>query len=880
MSEDQSPSSKHGADNASHGNSSRVADLGAASQNDGGQKKKKLFFLRWWFYVPAGLVAVAALVGLIALYLFLLPFMKKAETFDLAELDKLPSASRIYDRNGKEIGQIKIENREVISLDEMPDHLKNAVLAQEDARFFNHNGVDFQGLIRAAVRNFTAGELQQGGSTITMQLSRNTFALFDRTYERKLTEMFLAMRVEQELSKEEILSLYMNKIYLGRGFFGVQAAAIGYFGKEAQDLTLFESAALAGLIASPENREPWGNYEQFKGNAERVVRTMKDLGFIDKNQRDQALASGLTVIDPVPISAQSYVLDYVRQKVIDQVGKEGATSDGYNVYTTIDLSLQDQAKRSLNEHLTKVESRTGYTHQTMAEYTEDRNVRVKAARIRLEEEAGEPLEFFNPHKYVEPPKYLQGAVVVLDNEDGGIRALVGGREFTHSEFNRAVQAKRKPGSAFTPFVFATAFEQGIFPGTTVLDNILDLRKVMVGGEEGLLGEWSQEKTEGLSYDGDIPLRRALVESKNAATVRVGFEVGQDKVEKMARSAGIQSDLNEYSKTFLGESDITMMELALAYTNFPNGGYRSKEPYIITRIEDSEGKVVFEHKNEKVRAMKPSTAFQVHDCLVEALRDGTGKAAFTNYGLRQPANESIFAGKTGTAFDFTDTVFAGYSSDVTCVVWAGFDQPQTIFPYAFSSRTVLPVWVDVMNASLEDTEPGTIQPPDGLVQVETCFVSGELASEDACYIDKPLEGGGTRRVRSTYREWALPDQKPTEICPIHTGKGLSGPDRYKILNIPPGAIPVTHEPQRPVKIVAKTVGGLIENNDPWQSVKPLDSDLRDFIMEQGRGTTVNMAPKKVLKAQRVGPLDIEMRTNENLRRLILMEPKPLDFDTLE
>src|SRR5437763_13303498 len=294
------------------------------------------------------------------------------------------------------------------------------------------------------------------------------------------------------------------------------------------------------------------------------------------------------------------------------------------------------------------------------------------------------------------PEYLQGAVIGLDNATGDILALVGGRDFEHNQYDRALQAKRPAGTAMKPFVFAAAFENGMYPGSVVEDSPLDNRVVMIGGTTGILGEWGPESEEN-RYEGAITARQALVKSKNGATVRLGLDSGLDPMLRLCRDAGIHSALRPYPATFLGSSEVTLAELALAYTIFPNGGSRPNNLHILERIEEKDGTVWHSQRDfGKQNVIKPEIAYEVHSCLVDALDNGTGKAARTNFGLKKMGA----AGKTGTAYDFTDVLFAGYDSAITCAVWAGFDKPQRIFRGAFGRDITLPVWVDVMNASAE------------------------------------------------------------------------------------------------------------------------------------------------------------------------------------
>ena len=343
-------------------------------------------------------------------------------------------------------------------------------------------------------------------------------------------------------------------------------------------------------------------------------------------------------------------------------------------------SCRRSRKNRCKANLDKAEQTPGYHHETYETY---------AARFKISKQKGTISS--NP-----PPEYLQGAVIALDNQTGGILALVGGRDFEHNQFDRALQAKRPAGTAFKPFVYAAAFEKGLYPGTVVEDSALDNRAVMIGGTTGILGEWGPEREDN-RYEGPITARDALAKSKNGAAVRIGMMAGLDSVIQLCKAGGIKSALRPFPATFLGSSEVTLAELALAYTSFPNGGWRGGAPFILDRIEEKNGKVVWQSTKDRShhQVMKPETAYEVTSCLVDALQTGTGAEARRSLGLQHfPA-----AGKTGTAYDFTEAVFAGYDSEITCAVRAGFDKSQKIYRGAFGREIALPVWVDIMNASL-------------------------------------------------------------------------------------------------------------------------------------------------------------------------------------
>jgi penicillin-binding protein 1A len=430
--------------------------------------------------VPTSVLLVVGLVGGIWLLVEKSLWEKRAKMLKYDQLEEMESASVIYDRRGAVLGRIFIQNRDKVGIEDIARTLQLAVVAAEDNRYYTHKGVDYVGILRAMLTNYRAGKTRQGASTLTQQLARNSFPddlpSTDRTYKRKLLEIFVAREIEERFNKERILELYLNRVYFGAGLFGAEAAARAYFGKHAKELTLSEAATLAGLLKSPNNLSPWKNRQACLDRRNFVLGRMVDLGQISKQQAEMTLAEDLLVKNRARIHQESYAIDLVAQQVIAQFGRDSAISDGYRIYTTIDGELQRKAEKALRDQLDIAERHEGFEHQLYAQYDQ---VFKAHQRRQGTDEAGT----------IPPPEYLQGSVVVLDNASGGILTLVGGREFQQSEYDRALLAHRPAGTAFKPLVYAAAFEKGLFPGTVVQDTVIDNRQVMIGGTSGILGEW-------------------------------------------------------------------------------------------------------------------------------------------------------------------------------------------------------------------------------------------------------------------------------------------------------------------------------------------------------------------------------------------------------
>lgn len=841
-------------------------------KQDKRKRRGKPIYQRWWFYAPLVLLLVGAAVAWVGWVIFSAEFEQRAEEFNLAEMEHMEAASVIYDRNGVEMGKIFIQNRHPVPLSEISPLMVKAVIAAEDNKFYQHGGVDYMGVLRAAIANYRRGRISQGASTVTQQLARNSFELKERTYKRKILEMFLAQRIEKHTSKDKIMELYLNRVYFGSGFYGVEAAAKGYFGRSAKELTVAQCAMLAGLLKSPQAISPFNNKEAATQARNFVLGRMKDLGFITGRELDQELQIPLYVVKRTNPFKVSYAIDYIRQQAIAALGFDQAMNGGFRIETTMDIKMQRAAEQSMRDVLTKVETSTpGYSHPTFEQYralakNDEERLNKGDLSVKLPE-----------------PKYLQGAVLALENLTGGIVVMVGGRDFKHSEFNRAMMGKRPAGTAFAPFVFASAYEKGIFPGEVVDDACIDNRFVMVGGDSGILGEWGVERPDN-DYEGPMPTREALVKGKNAATVRLGFQTGLEQLKKVSASAGITSPIRNYANAFLGSSELTLDELTVAYTIFPNGGTHPKQPFIINRIKNIEGNTIFQSRTEQVRSISPEAAFQVNAGLQDALRRGTGSLAYTQYGLEDmPAG-----GKTGTAYNFTDTYFFGYNSSVTCGVWVGFDRPTKIFRGAFGRDLALPIWTRVMNAAATELPAVAFNRPATLKPVEVCTTSGLLATP-LCHVPTDPSNPDAPTQSLTYTEWATEAQMPTIRCDIHGGGVRHYVKEYDDSEYPRAAAAVDLALIRPVAVESPTLLGL---SDVYNSVRADAQRFHDGIpvakaiaveKEEGGEASeeVPVAPAvpvtegsepEVRRAEPVTPLESPL----DAPALQAKPPEPIDF----
>ncbi len=581
-----------------------------------------------------------------------------ASTFDLKKVEEIPQRSAVFDMDGKFYSRLRGQNRIVVPFEEVSDDFVNALLAREDSRFYGHLGVDPIGVARAIVRNITHASFKEGASTLTQQLARNSFDLGSFDLHRKVIEAFIALRMEQAFTKKEILQYYMNRIYFGSGFWGVETASQAYFGKTAKKLTLSESAMLVGLIRSPNRFSPYNNYDGSLRERDTVLGRMRSLKMITDAQVTSAKKQRPKVekrSEPYP--QENYAMDAVNRDLDVLLRDAQLDEGGLRIYTTIDPALQKSAHLAVNSHLASIEQRKGFGHPTKAQFT--------AAQKKREEDT----------------PYLQGAAIVLDNRSGSIRAFIGGRDYSESKYNRALApVKRQVGSTFKPFVYAAAFEAGLTPSTPVDDG--PIRPGEIDGAR----TWTPANSDGKNK-GRLPAAEGLIQSRNTMTVRVANDAGVRRIREVAEKCGL-GEVPANPAIFLGAFEEKLLEMTVAYSIFPNEGVR-RQPYIIERIDDRDGNVLYRAAHLEASAMPLRTALLVSSVLQDVVDRGTASAA-KRLGMSASAG-----GKTGTTNDFKDAWFIGYTSSLTCGVWAGFDQPVKIMSGGYGSTLALPIWARIM-----------------------------------------------------------------------------------------------------------------------------------------------------------------------------------------
>ncbi len=582
-------------------------------------------------------------------------------TFDLKTISDMPQRSSVYDKDGRFYSRLSGENRVVVPFDKISNHFVNALLAREDTRFYYHHGIDPVGIARAVVRNFVAGGFREGASTLTQQLARNSFPLGGKNIVRKMIEAALAYRIETELTKEEILEAYMNRIYFGSGYYGVETASQAYFGKPASLLNLPEAAMLAGLIRSPNRFSPFNDLKKAVRERNAVLARMHKLDFITEQQMAAAATSVPKIAPKRPASPQdNWAMDAILRELELVIDRDRFDNGGLKIYTTIDGELQGVAEESLRDRLTQIESLPGFPHRPMKVYS--------TADLAAQE--------FTP--------YLEGAAIAIDSHTGGIRAVAGGRDYERSKFNRALLGRRQIGSSVKPFVYAKAFEAGLQPDDVVDDN--RLRPEELPPAYGRYDPSNSDNT----YRGELPAREGLVLSRNTMSVRIGLWTGLDPIREIIARAGISQNPPRFPSLCLGAFESNLKDLTASYTVFANGGVKL-QPYLIEHIADPDGQTIYKATRGKLDILDPKATKLTASLMQEVLSRGTGSRA-RQLGLHHTA-----AGKTGTTDDYQDAWFVGFDDQLVCGVWVGFDRPKKIMPGGTGGELALPIWVDIIEA---------------------------------------------------------------------------------------------------------------------------------------------------------------------------------------
>jgi len=733
---------------------------------------------RWQITLIA--VGGVVLVGVLSTIVLLWHYSR-----DLPDLNQLqnyqPSlVTQVYSSDKQLIGQFFIERRILTPLQQIPEQLRRAVIAVEDVRFFEHPGLDYIGILRAAWTNLRRGGKVEGASTITQQLARSLFLSSERTFDRKVRELVLAYKMELVSTKEQILETYLNQIYFGQGAYGVAAAAQSYFGKDLSALTVAEAAFLAGLPKSPNHFSPFKNYARAKKRQEHVLTRMEEAGFLTPEEREKAEAEPLSFRRPGSEQTAPYFVEYIRQLLIAKYGEAMVYKGGLNIVTTLNLDMQRAAEAAFETGLRELDKRQGWRGPlrtvdpaslaagNVPVATIDQPVAVRDQREAVVTKVGK--DFFsvqigsttakllfddmawakrrltgadtakdvvvNPNlkqilkpgdvievqvKKIEKEQiYVQlqqtplveGGLIAVDPGKGAIRAMVGGYDFNRSEYNRAVQAHRQPGSAFKPIIYATAVNQGMSPASVVLDAPVVYEQI----EEEKT--WKPENY-GKKFHGMVTLREALAHSHNLATVRLLDKVGVKNVIDFARQVGITSPLAPDLSLGLGSSSVGLLELTSAYSAFLNQGTRA-EPYALVSVTDNSAQVLEKEEVKTQEVVSKETAYLITNMMEDVVQKGTGQAAKS---LGRP-----IAGKTGTTNEFINAWFIGGTPNLVTGVYVGFDDRRSLGETESGAHAALPIWIDFMRQALKPLPVIPFTIPEGITFVKVDPSTGLLNSE--------------------------------------------------------------------------------------------------------------------------------------------------------
>ncbi|GAB3773112.1 penicillin-binding protein 1A [Ramlibacter monticola] len=716
----------------------------------------------WTFGLAFALVAAVVTVGGVALAV---AYPNLPDIGDLADYrPKLPL--RVFSADGVLLGEFGEERRNLTPIGEIPQVMKNAVLAIEDARFYSHNGVDYKGLMRAGVANLGRAK-SQGASTITMQVARNVYLSSEKTFTRKLYEVLLTFKLEHLLSKDQILEIYMNQIFLGNRAYGFAAASETYFGKPLKEITIAEAAMLAGLPKAPSAFNPVSNPSRARARQLYIIERMEENGFITAAEAEAAKKQELRVRTGTQTTAvrAEYIAETVRQLVFAQYGDETYTR-GLNVYTTVRAREQEAAYKALRQGIMAYEKRQIYRgperfvdlptdpkevddaiDDALADHPDNGDVlaavvleatpkkivavRANGDHVDIVGEGLRPAQSGLSDKA--PPKIkirrgavirvmksakdtweitqlpeVEGAFVAIDPRDGSIHALVGGFDFNKNKFNHVTQAWRQPGSGFKPFIYSASLEKGFTPSTIVNDGPLFFDAGVTGGQP-----WEPKNYDG-KFEGPMPLHTALAKSKNMVSIRILQAVGAQSAQDWITRFGFEAEKHPpYLTMALGAGSVTPMQMALGYSVFANGGYRVN-PWLITRIADQKGKALVESQppllNESMRAIDARNAFMMDRLLQEVARVGT--AARAQRELKRPD----LYGKTGTTNDSMDTWFNGFHPTLVAIVWMGFDTPRSLGDRETGGGLSLPIWINFMETALKGVPVMEPAAPEGVVNV--------------------------------------------------------------------------------------------------------------------------------------------------------------------
>jgi penicillin-binding protein 1A len=683
----------------------------------------------------------------------------------------------LVDVNGRLLGEIVRNRRIEVPLAQVSPNVVQAVLAVEDQRFLEHGGLDVIRIGGAFLKNLRVGRVAEGGSTITQQLARQSFFTRDKTFRRKMREALVAARIEREFTKEQILEFYLNKVYFGAGLYGIEAASLGYFGKHASELDISEAALLAGLLKSPSTCAPTVDAACARERRGLVLRAMREMGAIDEATEAEANGAPVRLQDERPRERGfgEYFKAEVRDQLVRQFGHERVYQGDLVVHTTLDIDLQRAAQTQVQAALQEIDART---------------VRPRGGGVAND------------------PDPLQAALVAIDVGSGEVRAMIGGRDFTQSGYNRATRARRQPGSAFKPFVYAAALEQGFTPAT----RIDDLRTPI----DTVDGTWTPDDSSGSS---GMTMRTALRTSSNRAAVRMLQDVGIPEALRSIERFGFPS-MPSVPSLALGSGEVTLLSLTSAFASFGNAG-RRVPPTMIRRVETIDGELLYVHEPTPVPAVSEATAFIVTSMLSDVMTAGTA-AETRSIGFRLPA-----AGKTGTTNDYHDAWFIGYTPSLATGVWVGYDRPRTIVEGGYAATLAVPLWARFMTTAARGDAPETFPIPSSVQPIAICRITGKRATDRCRHVTDTeyfvvgtepkgyCDGHLDSFVHDVLFDQDVPLEAPTMYVPDAVGTTGGDPNSTPPALVPPASMPPTPTP---------VPDPVLDSGDPIPPAAPIEETI--------------------------------------------------------
>ncbi len=702
---------------------------------------------RWRALAPRRRMAVvvASAVAAVGLALTIGVALSLPDPREIRAAAEADHVTTIFDAYDRPMLTVEKEERIEVPLEKISPNLIHAVIAVEDGRFYSHPGFDAGRILAAAWADVREGARSQGASTITQQLARKMFLDDQKTWWRKWRELVLAVRIEHEFSKDRILELYLNTVYFGHGYYGAEAASRGYFGKPASGVTLGEAALLAGLIQAPSAYAPQAHPDRAKARRAVVLSRMVDEGYLTPADARRLAAAPLRLHQPPPPDGfAQYFKAYVVRQLVQRFGEDRVFDEGLRVFTTLDPGVQHDAERAVSSGLSRVERMPGYRHPRFAAGDQ-------------KHPAAAPTGDSTP--------YLQGALVALDPANGSIRALVGGRDYNQSPFDRATQARRQAGSAFKPFVYAAALEAGYTPASV----LTDLDSATAPGTDWMPDEAHESTTSAMT------LQVALRTSSNRAAVRLQSELGLSRAEDYVRRFGFES-APAVPSLVLGTADVSVLSMASGYAAFANAG-QMPVPVAVRRVESRTGQLLFQDMSLPKPVISPISAFIMAQMLADTVNSGTG------YRVRQEGFTLPAGGKTGTTDDFHDAWFIGFTPSLVTAVWVGLDQPEQTVMNGFGSDLAAPIWARFMRTALpkialqqrqaDDGRPRWVPQPAGVVAAQVCRISGQLAAPGCEHVLVTDPDGETSERSMVTTEYFRRGTQPTELCTLHPDEPHDG-----------------------------------------------------------------------------------------------------------